>query len=211
MMTERDLQDGRLRRFLSAVDQEIARGVKAGGCAHCGGTLHSALYPRMVAGSMSATDPMDTRRHSFCCDTCRRRTTPASVRFFGRRRHSAVVMVLVSAMQGGLPAKDLIALREALGVARRTLARWRKWWKTEFLQTRLWQAERGRFMPPLPDDFLPHSLLMRFAADDATTRLILLLRFLLPLSGPGMFTHGAGHNMPAENVPAMRRPAAAMG
>jgi hypothetical protein len=74
-------------------------------------------------------------------------------------------------------------------LARRTLERWRSWWRTQFVKTSFWQAEQGRFMPPLPIDALPESLLARFGGDDMRWRVVLLLRFLLPLTGPGTFTY----------------------
>jgi hypothetical protein len=111
------------------------------------------------------------------------------VRFLGRRRYPAVALVLLSAVQGEMTAKNVAALREGLGVARRTLERWRSWWRTQFVKTSFWQAEQGRFMPPLPIDALPESLLARFGGDDMRWRVVLLLRFLLPLTGPGTFTY----------------------
>jgi hypothetical protein len=126
---------------------------------------------------------------AFCCDTCRKRTTPASVRYYmGRRRYSATAMILLSAVRNEIAGSTLAAVRASLGVSRQTLERWIRWWREDFVQTPLWQAQQGRFMPPLFRDALPFSLLDRFTGNDARIRLIHLLRFLLPLSGPGMFT-----------------------
>jgi hypothetical protein len=180
--------DDKLRRFLLAVDQDIAARVRSAGCKYCGGVLHSALYPRVVLDAPETAGGDRARRIGFCCDKCRRRTTPASVRYMGRRRYSATAMILLSAVRNEIGDSTLAAMRASLGVTRRTLARWRRWWREDFVQTPLWQAQQGRFMPPVQLEALPLSLLDRFNGDDARIQLIHLLRFLLPLSGPGMFT-----------------------
>jgi hypothetical protein len=187
-MTATIRQDDKQRRFLLAVDQDIAARVRSAGCKHCGGVLHSALYPRVVLDAPATVDGDNAKRISFCCDTCRKRTTPASVRYMGRRRYSATAMILLSAVRNEIAGGTLAAIRASLGVTRRTLERWRRWWREEFVQTPLWQSQQGRFVPPVQCDALPLSLLDRFLGDDLRTQFIHLLRFLLPLSGPGMFT-----------------------
>lgn len=187
-MINSDLVNSDVRRFLLAVDQDLAAQARARGCTHCGGVLHSALYPRKVSDTSSNERTECSMRMSFCCNTCRKRTTPASVRYFGRRRYSAVAMVLLSAMQTGIAASALAELRAGLGVARRTLERWRRWWREEFIRTPFWQIERGRFMPPLLQGNLPLAMLERMSGESATTRLIRLLRYLAPMAGPGAIT-----------------------
>ena len=73
-------------------------------------------------------------------------------------------------------------LGDQLNVAMRTLERWRRWWREEFLRTPLWQAARSRFMPPLVSAQLPLALLDRFEAECPNDRLAQALRFLSPLS-----------------------------
>jgi len=69
----------------------------------------------------------------------------------------------------------------ALEVPLRTLARWRQWWRDDFMQTPLWQAERARFMPPVGAARLPVGLLERFSGAPAEA-LVRLLAFLAPLT-----------------------------
>jgi hypothetical protein len=114
MAHEADLRDGCLQRFLAGVDAEIAERVRANGCGYCGGVLHGARY-RRLEHQPSASEFEASSRISFCCAQCRRRTTPASVRFLGRRRYPAVALVLLSAVQGEMTAKNVAALREGLG------------------------------------------------------------------------------------------------
>lgn len=99
--------DSRSYQFLFPIDQEIAVEVQAGGCCFCGGMLHSACYPRKPRGIRSALDESYNYRLSFCCatDGCRRRTTPPSVRFLGRKVYLGVIVVLSSALEYGLSAK----------------------------------------------------------------------------------------------------------
>ena len=79
-------QHPNLFRFLSAIDEDLAAKSRVQGCGFCGGVLHSARYPRKPRGGpMQAQASSLTTRQSFCCERCRRRTTPASVRFLGRR------------------------------------------------------------------------------------------------------------------------------
>ena len=118
-------------------------------------------------------------RFSFCCAHCRRRSTAQSVRFLGRRVYLGWAVVLCSARHAG--QNTAAALCEALAVPRRTLMRWRQWWRDEFMQTPLWQSLCGRFMPPVKAAELPADLLARFAGVP-TEALGRLLLFLAPLS-----------------------------
>ena len=64
-----------------------------------------------------------------------------------------------------------------MGVARRTLQRWRGWWREQFPLTPLWRAACARFMPPVPTEDLPGELLERLTgpAHEALTRLLVWL------------------------------------
>ena len=177
------LQDSRLYRFLFTIDRETAEKAQAEGC-FCDGRLHRADYDRKPRGGPSDLDPVYDKRFSFCCarEGCRSRKTPPSVRFLGRRVYLGAVVLLVSAMQGGITDKRAADLKKRLGVSRRTLWRWRSWWRRTFSESNLWKRERGRFMPPLNDDTLPSSLLERFTGEDERSRLIQALSFLAPLT-----------------------------
>ena len=174
----------RLGTFLSSIDADLAARAKAKGCAHCGGTLHSATYARKPRGLPDSSEQTDWRRHSFCCQTCRRRTTPASVRFLGRRFYAGTVVVLMSAMDDDVTNRRTEELRHVLGVHRRTLLRWRHWWRTAFAVTPFWSVARGSLVPQPNATALPAGLLKRFVGPDDTTRLVQCLRFLVPLHSP---------------------------
>lgn len=177
------LQDSRLYELLLAIDRELAETARAAGCA-CGGRLHRANFDRKPRGGLSDLAPEHDKRFSYCCalEGCRSRKTPASVRFLGRRVYLGAVMVLVSALHGGVTDRRAAELHEALGVSRRTLLRWRSWWRQTFPGSAFWRSERNRFMPPLSDASLPSSLFVRFSGEDERTRLIQVLSFLAPLT-----------------------------
>jgi hypothetical protein len=76
-------------------------------------------------------------------------------------------------------------LTEVIGVDRRTVERWRTWWRDSFTATPFWQVARAAFMPPVDPGRLPAALIERFAGDDAD-RLVALLRFMGPITGGRM-------------------------
>ena len=176
--------------FLENVDADLVEIVRAGGCCHCPeGKLHRADYKRKPRGlKLWPQDPEKTRRFSLCCDQegCRRRHTPPSVRFLGRRVYGGVVAVLFPAMVHGLSPKRVEQLRQALDlkVDRRTLERWRQWWLGLFVQSSFWKEARARFMPPLCQTSLPLSLCLKFEVEERRDRLLELLKFLSPLTTP---------------------------
>jgi hypothetical protein len=177
------LVDARFHNLLLALDRDLAAAARAKGCLRCGGVLHSARFRRKPRGSPAGLDEGYDLRLSFCCatDLCRKRRTPASFRFLGRKAFLGVVVVLVSALHHGA-AKAMGELCELMGVSRRTVGRWRGWWRTTFVASRFWRVAAARFMPPVDQARLPASLLERFSGG-AAERLIALLRLLLPITG----------------------------
>jgi hypothetical protein len=175
------LGDARLYALLLAFDEDLAEQARAEGC-ECGGRLHSAKYPRKPRGGPDNLKGYD-KRFSFCCDQegCRCRVTPPSLRFLGRRVYLGAVVVLVSAMTQGVTARRAAKLRKLVGVDRRTLERWRRWWREAFPSTPLWRAKRARFMQPVAEDELPASLLKR-CGKTLRKQLLRVLKLLLPLT-----------------------------
>jgi transposase-like protein len=58
--------------------------------------------------------------------------TPSSLRFLGPKVYLATAVTLVTAMQQGVTAARVQRLSADLGIDRRTLGRWRKWWLETF-------------------------------------------------------------------------------
>lgn len=177
------LGDARLYAMLLRCDEDSASGARAAGC-ECGGVLHSARYGRKPRGATVALPEGYDRRDSFCCaeEGCRRRTTPASLRFLGRKVYLGAVVTLVTAMKHGVSGRRAAELRRAVGVSRETLARWRAWWAEVFPSTPFWQMARGLVSPPVSLEQMPASLLGRFAGADEVERVVRFLDFIKPVT-----------------------------
>ncbi len=114
------------------------------------------------------------------------------MRFLGRRVYVAVVVVLLSAMRHGVKPERVELLREKLGIDRRTLERWRRWWLEGFVGSRFWRAACARFVATFCQKTLPLSLCEAFEIEPRSChgeaqrrrdRLLDLLKFLSPLGG----------------------------
>jgi hypothetical protein len=187
-MSHMPLKDARVWQFLLMADAELAAEARGRGC-DCGGRLHSARYRRKPRGGLPRELREEYRwRESLCCarEGCRRRTTPPSLRFLGRRVYLGAVVVLVSAMTGGVTARKAEKMRELVGVSKRTLQRWRAWWLQTFPGTPFWRGARGRFVPPLEEQVLPAALLDRFVGG-GEEGLVACLRFLAPITTRARF------------------------
>jgi hypothetical protein len=163
------------------IDVDLARLAKAAGCP-CGGTLHVSNYPRKPRGPWELPEGCDLRL-SFTCADCRKRTTPASVLFLGRKVYLAAVVVLVSALRYGPTRQRMAVLKEQWGVPKRTVARWREWWCESFAKSPFWRTARARFARPLDEAAMPFSLAVAFdVGAGGTNRLCALLGFLSPVT-----------------------------
>jgi len=176
------LHDTRFFDLLFRLDQDLADQAQAQGCP-CGGRLDRASYPRKPRGGPRGLPPEQERRQSFCChlDGCRSRTKPPSLRFLDRRVYFGVAVILLTAMTHGASPRRVAALRSELGVDRRTLARWHKWWQDDFPASGFWREQRARLSPALSSEGLPGTLLDRFAPNGDPDGIESLLRFLAPV------------------------------
>jgi hypothetical protein len=177
------LTDANFYQLLVQIDESIAEDVRRRGCS-CGGVLHSARYPRKPRGIRAALDEHYESRLSFCCsrDGCRRRRTPASVRFLGRKVYLGVIVVLITALHHGLSDQRRSRLIEALDVPPQTLWRWRRWWREQFVQSHCWRALAGQLIPPIDAARLPASLLGRLTPRALCERLVQLLVLICPVT-----------------------------
>jgi len=170
---------------LTRLDQDLAAETRARGCP-CGGRLHRADYPRKPRGGPAELGPAYEWRLSFCCDRdgCRRRATPPSLRFLGRRVYLSVVVVLISLLAHGLTHARLVRLRDRLSgpLSLRTILRWRTWWRDSFPRTAFWRTARSRFATPVELSRLPATLLERFRGATLAEQVQALLVFLAPLT-----------------------------
>ena len=174
-------KDRLLIKLLDKADSDLAEEAAAEGCDHCGEEkLHHGDFKRKPRGG-----PQWDKRYSFCCakEGCRKRKTPPSVRFLGRKVYAGVVVVLVSAVMHGLKPKRVERLRDELGISQRTLERWRAWWLENFADSPFWKTARARFMPRLDEMRLPLSLVDAFHAKQRAG-MARLLEFIAPITVP---------------------------
>ncbi len=135
--------------YLMKIDQQVADIFANKCCVYCRGKLHQANYSRSPAGMPSKFRDQYSRRLSFCCATCRKRTTPPSVRFFGRRWYPALIYIFISIMISGISKRRIALIEKHFGIVVResTWRRWRKWWRDEFVVTKFWSYEKGKLPP----------------------------------------------------------------
>jgi hypothetical protein len=185
------LGDSRLYEMLLKFDADLASQAAGGGCRICGGVLHSARYgrkPRGFAGKLAGYD----WRYSFCCarDGCRKRTTPPSVRFLGRKVYLGAVVTLVTALRHGPNPRRIAELQRLVGASRRTIVRWQIWWRDVFTATPFWLVARASWVPEVVIARLPASLLERFVGDEERMCLRRFLGFISPIT-----TRTGGRNL----------------
>jgi len=161
------LANAKFHEQLLAFDRDLSATARAARCWRCGGALHSASYDRKPRGGPAGLGPEYAERFSFCCavDGCRKR-----------------VVTLISALMLGITPARLARLSVVPGLDRRTLARWRAWWRPTFTDSPFAPVARAAVVPPLDIAGLPVSLLERFAGE-LREQLVALLRFLGPLTG----------------------------
>ena len=150
-------------RILVAIDRELAETTRQEGCS-CGGSLHQSNYPRSSLGLPIQFRPDYETRLSFCCNDCRKRTTPPSVRFFGRRRYPAPLLLLISALMVRINEYRLTQIKRHFGItiSESTWKRWRRWWREAFVETRFWSKARGLIPEPKKIVTLPRRMLNIF-------------------------------------------------
>ncbi len=190
------LSCARVWALLEKIDAAEADRRRSEGCEHCGGRLHGARYPRKPHALASALRG-DVRRFSFCCSECRSRTTPPSVRFFGRRYRVAPVFLAACLMILGGSAPVETASR-IWGIPAVTLRRWRRWWRETFPATAAWRWKRGELAVP-PDDPPLVVLVRLMRGRSPRSKLLRSLVWLMPWTGSCRI--GDGLSPPAESVP----------
>jgi hypothetical protein len=169
--------EGKFLAALGEMDAQRARRVQEAGCAHCGGALDRADYPRKPRGELGEAADAYARRFSLCCrvEGCRRRATPPSLRFLGRKVYFAALVVIASAIGRDTQLVGRGRAREVKGVPVRTVRRWLVWWQTAFALSAFWAEAKALFAVPVAVERLPASLLERIAGNDTLGRTLALL------------------------------------
>jgi hypothetical protein len=166
---------------LERIDEEVARRVAAEGCPRCGGPLHRGNYIRKPRGALIArAGEAFVVRFSLCCgrEGCRKRATPPSVRFLGRRVYLGAVVIVASIVALALRAAGEI--RRRTGVPARTTRRWLGWWQGPFLDTEVFVTICARLIG-VEVGKVPASIVGRLA-DTLTEQVQRMLTWLAPLT-----------------------------
>jgi hypothetical protein len=172
------------REFFSLLEQEdgrIAEQVAAAGCPSCGGPLHRSDYERKPRGALFAPGcESSVERFSLCCgrEGCRKRATPPSLRFLGRRVYAGAVVVVASVVAQALTAAS--EQKRATGVSPRTTRRWLAWWQGAFVSTEVFVALRAHLVGVAVES-LPTPLLAQLSGS-WPERLRRVARLLAPLT-----------------------------
>ncbi|MGH8217756.1 MAG: hypothetical protein ACREUT_04195 [Steroidobacteraceae bacterium] len=191
-MDQRLLGDPAFYRLLLRFDEDLAAAERPKGCWLCGKKLDVSDFPRKPRGLAVDLGDRFAERLSFCCAdrSCRKRRTPPSLRFLGRKVYLGAIVVVISAMRCGASPTRMRRLHELVGVSRHTVSRWRKWWSEVLPGSRFFCGAAGTLMPPVCLAQLPASLLERFTGS-SEERVIWLLRWLSPVSGGSPAGHAA--------------------
>ena len=154
-------------------DARIAQQTRESGCS-CGGALHQSNYPRKARGIHPEYDHFFQFRFSFCCDQqgCRKRKTPFSVRFLGRKVYIAVFFIVLCLCP---------VLAKPLVLCLQTLRRWQLFWSDTFVRSVFWQNNKAVLAVVFDEQSLPFSLFNVFLGS-LSQRLFSLLKFLRPLT-----------------------------
>ena len=175
------LRDASFYQLLLRFDEDLAESARASGCA-CGGRLHQAHYRRKPRGGPSGLCRRTSLRLSYCCavDGCRRRRTPPSLRFLGRKVFFSVVVLLVPVLREGPKGERLHRLQESFQVSPRTVRRWQRWWQEDFGRSPGMTLLQGLCAEPVVREDLPGSLLLVFGRlSQVGERVLAVLRALL--------------------------------
>lgn len=165
------LPDNAFFKTLCEIDYENILTIKALLCPYCGGKLDTANYPRKPRGA----GELETIRYSLCCrnDGCRHRVTPPSLRFLGRKVYSICVVILVEFV-------DKLVLSSR--IARKTLARWYKFWGNRLASDHPFMRLSKSFLPSeFQSNGLPSSILDVFEFRNRESWIPILKFFTHPI------------------------------
>ena len=184
MLDDLDL-GGEFFEMLLEADKAMVERVAAEGCLVCDGPLHRSDYNRKPRGALIA--PEGERfviRFSLCCgrEGCRKRATPPSVRFLGRRVYLGAVVIVASMVALSLRAAR--GARDRTGVPARTTTRWLGWWHGPFLSTEVFVTICARLVG-VEAALVPASIVDQLAGT-GTERLRTMLNLLTPLTTVSM-------------------------
>ena len=118
--------------LLLKIDIIIAKETCDGGCFFCEGLLHVSNWIRAGFGIPDGCSKDVLIRHSFTCNSCKKRCTPNSLRFMYYRWYTTGVELVVAALRPNDDKEAQNKLRKDLGISEATMTIFLKWWQDTF-------------------------------------------------------------------------------
>jgi len=168
--------------MLEEADEKTVQQAVAKGCLVCGGPLHHANFVRKPRGALVAPEGEEfVTRFSLCCgrEGCRKRLTPPSLRFLGRRVYLGVVVIVASFVAQLFGTANTREPKR--GVPALTVRRWLAWWGGTFISTEVFVAIRARLIG-VDESELPKSIVDRLPGSPEQ-KARAMLDWLWPLTG----------------------------
>jgi hypothetical protein len=151
--------------------------------------MNWANYPRKPRGVPPEAAKYFEKRFGHCCSTaeCRKRRTPPSVRFLGRRVYVAIFIIIIFSVASHELYQKLIITTAANSFSKWTLDRWVIWWDCVIPISRVWKKISGQLNSNVDNQFLPLFLIEQFLASNegiTDKAMLSLLEFLSPMAVP---------------------------
>lgn len=159
--------------FLFGLDQEAAKRAKEKRCPICGGQLDAAKYSRVINGIEEMPNKHELLVFSMCCRHCRKRVTPPTLRFSGRKQHTKGVMLLAHVLKRGATQRRIIELSKLLGASERTIRGWIRLWRAKVGDSSWWRDLKSRDLTAgTPEDALERMLLSAGSCFDSLAAIL---------------------------------------
>lgn len=140
------LENSRFFKTLQSYDEDICDAERQAGCRFCKGPLDAGHYQRKPRGlEWAELDEPSLKRFSLCCrnDGCRKRSTPLSLRFAGRKVYCALFILLYACFNDLNQKRTLKQLHKKYGVDQRTGRRWILLFAQCLPQSHWWKGKSG--------------------------------------------------------------------
>jgi hypothetical protein len=178
--------------------------IKTASCKNCGCcTFHRADYPRKPRGFPNEIEKQIPSiffcsRISYRCSNCRKRITPQSVRYLGRKIYiSTLILLAVRLIEQGSGTEGFVKISKEIRVLlkdfvpAKTVRRWLIWWQEAVWQSPFWKSKQGLFSGHVERYLFLNGVWNHFAqssdqaqSDSVQDLVIIILTFFSPLTHP---------------------------
>jgi hypothetical protein len=160
---------------LYEIDKKTAERYRQLPCPYCGGPLYFSNYMRKPRGEPEDVPEKYFIQFSLCCGTegCRKRLTPPSCRFMGRKIYwFAVILCILTDFQNTNEKATVSDWSMRTGICRNTIKRWLAFFHDTFPASRIWRRLRGQISAcvrnsSLPSSFINYCRTLKSTAKDA--------------------------------------------